>query len=88
MTPHPPKDEVFGELRRVLASEFGFEEAALTPATRVIEDLDLDSIDFVDMAVALEVRLGQKLKEDDLGNIRTLQDVVDVIDRKLHGASG
>ena len=86
--PGSSKDEVFSELRRVLATEFGFDETVLTPATRVIDDLDLDSIDFVDMAVALEVRLGRKLKEDDLGRIRTLQDVVDVIERKLHDPTG
>ncbi len=84
----PSKDDLFEELRRVLATEFGFENHVLTPATRVVDDLDLDSIDFVDMAVALESRLGQKLKEDDLGRIRTLQDIVDVIDGKLHGATG
>lgn len=79
----PGKTAILEELRTVFAAEFGLEEAALQPGTRVVEDLDLDSIDFVDMAVALEVRLGQKLKEDDLRNIRTLQDIVDIIDEKL-----
>lgn len=86
--PRPTKDALFEELRRVLATEFGFEDRELTPATHVVDDLDLDSIDFVDMAVALESRLGQKLKEDDLVRIRTLQDIVDVIDGKLQGAAG
>ena len=79
----PGKAAILEELRPVFAAEFGLDAAALQPGTRVVEDLDLDSIDFVDMAVALEVRLGQKLKEDDLRNIRTLQDIVDVIDEKL-----
>jgi acyl carrier protein len=79
----PRKDEIFRELQTVFASEFGFDAAALTPGTRVMEDLDLDSIDFVDMAVALEVRIGHKLKEEDVTRIRTLQDIVDVIDAKL-----
>jgi acyl carrier protein len=83
----PGKDAILKELRSVFAAEFGLEESALQPGTRVVEDLDLDSIDFVDMAVALEVRLGQKLKEDDLRNIRTLQDIVDVIDEKLQSAT-
>jgi len=81
----PSKDEVFDELRKVFASEFGFVEETLTPETRVVQDLDLDSIDFVDMAVALETRLGRKLKEEDLGHIRTLGDVVDVIHARLRG---
>ena len=77
------KDEIFRELCTVFAAEFGFDEASLTPSTRVIDDLDLDSIDFVDMAVALEVRIGHKLAEDEVTRIRTLQDIVDVIDAKI-----
>lgn len=73
------KDDVFAELRTVFATEFGFAESTLAPETHIVRDLDLDSIDFVDMAVALEARLGRKLKEEDLGRIRTLQDIVDVI---------
>ena len=88
ITGSPGKDAIFRELRAVFAAEFGFDEAALVPGTRVVEDLDLDSIDFVDMAVALESRTGQKLKEQDLGKIRTLQDIVDVIDGKLRDPAG
>ena len=77
------KEEIFSELRTIFAAEFGFEGAALTLETRIVDDLDLDSIDFVDMAVALEVRLGRKLQEADLGGMRTLQDIVDVIHAKL-----
>jgi acyl carrier protein len=85
-TSGPDKAEIFRELRAVFAAEFGFEESALTPATRVVEDLELDSIDFVDMAVALEVRIGRKLLEADFDEIRTLQDIVDVIESKLRDA--
>ena len=83
MAADPRKDEIFRELRVMFSAEFGFDEATLTPSTRVIDDLDLDSIDFVDMAVALEVRIGHKLAEDEVTRIRTLQDIVDVIDAKL-----
>jgi acyl carrier protein len=83
----PSKEAIFAELQRVFSEEFGFAESTLLPETRIVDDLDLDSIDFVDMAVALEVRLGPKFLEDDLTNLRTLRDVVDIIHVKLSGAA-
>ena len=81
--PGPSKAEVYEQLKAVLVAEFGFRAEQLEPATHLVKDLDLDSIDWVDMAVALEEKTGQELAEDDMASIRTLQDVVDVLHRKL-----
>ena len=81
--PAPSKTEVYERLKEVLVAEFGFEAAELGPTTELVKDLDLDSIDWINMAVALEVRTGRKLQEEDLASIRTVQDVVDVIHRRL-----
>ena len=82
-TPVPSKTEVYERLKEVLVEEFGFEDRQIQPTTELVNDLDLDSIDWINMAVALEVRTGRKLQEADLGAIRTIQDVVDVIHRRL-----
>ena len=82
-TPAPSKSEVYQRLRDVLVQEFGFTEAQILPTTELVNDLDLDSIDWINMAVALEVRTGRKLQEEDLASIRTIQDVVDVIHHRL-----
>jgi acyl carrier protein len=77
------KAEVFEQLKDVLVAEFGLRDDQLQPTAHLVDDLDLDSIDWIDMAVALEARTGRKLKEQDLAAIRTLQDVVDLVHRKL-----
>jgi acyl carrier protein len=77
------KSDVYDRLRDVLVGEFGLSLEQLTPGARLVEDLDLDSIDWIDMAVALETRTGQELDEREFTSIRTLQDVVDVLHRKL-----
>ncbi len=79
----PSKTEVYENLKQVLIEEFGFDDAQIQPTTRLVDDLDLDSIDWINMAVALEVRTGRKLQEQDLGGIRTIQDVVDVVHQRL-----
>jgi len=77
------KDQVYERLKEVLISEFGFRSEQIAPGAHLVNDLDLDSIDWIDMAVALEARTGRELKEQELASIRTVQDVVDVIHRKL-----
>jgi len=81
--PGPSQSEVYECLKRVLVEEFGFSDDRIEPTTELVADLDLDSIDWINMAVALEVRTGRKLKEEDLASIRTVQDAVDIIHRRL-----
>ena len=81
--PAAEKAELYERLIEVLVGEFGLKADALRPDAHLMNDLDLDSIDWIDMAVALEARSGHELLERDLASIWTLQDVVDVIHRKL-----
>jgi acyl carrier protein len=79
----PTKAEVYEALKAVLMEDFGFRAEQIQPTAHLVNDLDLDSIDWINMAVALETRTGRKLAEEDLGAIRTVQDVVDVVHRRL-----
>src|SRR5262245_36341728 len=78
--------EVYEGVRALLIADFGVRGEQVAPSARLVEDLDLDSVDWIDMAVALEVQMGQELDEEDLGAIRTVEDVVDVIFRRLQAS--
>ena len=73
------KEEIISAIADVLVSEFECDRAALTPEARLFEDLDLDSIDAVDLVVRLQNMTGFKVKAEDFKSIRTLGDVADVI---------
>jgi acyl carrier protein len=75
----PTKEGVLVELRTVMKSELGVSGEKVELSTHLIDDLDLDSIDFVDLAVSLEESIGLALEEEELKSIRTVQDAVDVI---------
>ena len=77
------KDEVFEKLKEVLTTGFGLGREQLAPTARLVEDLDLDSLDSFDLMVRLEQETGEEIKEDELKSIQTIQDIVDVIHRKL-----
>ena len=75
------KDEILEKISAVLADEFEIDAAKLTPDARLVEDLDLDSIDAVDLIVRLQQATGIKVKAEDFKSIRTLGDVVEVTAR-------
>ena len=52
-------------------------EEDITLEARLSEDLDLDSIDAVDLVVKLQEMTGQRIKPDDFKSVRTVQDVVE-----------
>ena len=51
----------------------------MTRESRLVEDLDLDSIDAVDMIVHLQNMIGRRIKPEAFKSVRTVGDVIDVI---------
>ena len=81
------KDEIFNHVKNILSKEFEIDEKKLTPNALLIEDLDLDSIDAVDLVVRLQKIIGCKVEPDDFKQIRTLQDMVDSVEKIVNKAN-
>jgi acyl carrier protein len=62
--------------------EFGEERENLTPTAR-FEDLDVDSLDLVELAQIVEDEYGVEIADSDLDKIETVNDVVDLINSRL-----
>ena len=77
--------EIIDELRKTMSEMFEIEPASITLESRLFEDLDLDSIDAIDMAVKLQELTGRRVDETALRKIRTVEDVVDLIERLFAG---
>ena len=73
------RDEILARLRALMQDRFEVEPARVQPETRLVEDLDLDSIDAIDMAVELQGWTGVPLAEEALRAVRTVNDVVAMI---------
>lgn len=73
------KQEILEKLRTALIEEFGMEESKVVPEARLYEDLELDSIDAVDLIVKLKSMLPRNVDPEVFKTVRTLQDVVDAI---------
>jgi acyl carrier protein len=80
------KEEILARVREILAESFELEPDAIRPDAHLIDDLDLDSIDAIDLAVSLEEETGLDVSEDELREIRRVQDVVELIHGRLQSA--
>jgi Acyl carrier protein len=77
------QNAVYHEVSALLVRLFEIDPAAITPEARLYEDLELDSIDAVDMIVQLQKKTGKKIKPEEFKAVRTVQDVVDAVERLL-----
>ncbi len=80
------RDEVLLGLQRVMGELFELPADAIHLDAHLINDLDLDSIDAIDMAVRLQEMTGRRLAEEELRSVRTVADVVEVVYRHLQVA--
>lgn len=79
------KDQLFQRIASILHDTFGIAPEKVTPGARLGEDLDIDSIDAVDLIVQLKPLLGGNLKPEAFRSVRTVQDVVDALYAMMHG---
>lgn len=77
------KNEIYQEITGLLVKLFELDADDITPESRLYEDLELDSIDAVDMVVHLQKRIGRKIKPEIFKSVRTVQDVVDAVDQLI-----
>lgn len=70
---HP---EIIDKTNQVFIEEFEIEPDALAPEKQIFEDLGLDSLDVVDLVVALQTKFKVKIRDDErIREIRTLEDI-------------
>ena len=73
-------DEVKNKVVEVLSTEFGIEVEKIVPEANFRDDLDIDSLDAVDMIVLLEEQTNTKFKTLDLMKIKTVQDLHNLVE--------
>ena len=73
------KDEILARVRDIMAETFELDRERVVPTARLYEDLELDSIDALDMVVKLQELIARRVDEQELRSLRTVSDVVDMV---------
>lgn len=82
------RDEIFEHLKSVLVELFELDPAKIEPGASLRDDLDIDSIDAVDLVLKLKELTGRKIQPEAFKNVRTVGDVVDALERLMAGSPG
>ena len=73
------QEQLIQHINQVFIDKFELAPEDLTPEKRIFEDLELDSLDIVDLVAGLQHTFGIPLRENkDLLQVRTLQDIYDL----------
>ena len=70
----------FEKIKEMIVEKLGISADKVTPESEIIKDLGADSLDLVEMLLALEENFGVTVEDDQTENIKTVQDIVDLID--------
>ncbi len=69
-------EAILDRLREVLRDTFEIDPARVTPTAQLFTDLELDSIDAVDLAIQVQEMTGMRIKPEDFKSVRTVGDVI------------
>lgn len=77
-------EDILSRLRDVLHDTFEIEPLRVNPDAHLFTDLELDSIDAVDLAIQVQEMTGMRIKPEDFKSVRTVGDVVATVQALLH----
>jgi len=81
------KTEILARMVEILHETFDIAPEKVRPESHLYHDLDIDSIDAVDLVVRLKPLVGRRLQPEAFKSVRTVQDVVDALHGLMHDAA-
>ena len=77
---------IFNKLKALIAEQLGVDADTITLEAAFVEDLGVDSLDLVELSMALEDEFGiEEMSEEDMANIKTVGDLVEYLGKHLDG---
>ena len=77
------EQEIFGKVRKMVATQLGKPEEEVSPEASFIEDLGADSLDLVELVMAMEDEFGLEVSDEDAERMITVQDAINyILERK------
>ena len=77
---------IFNKLKALIAEQLSVNPDDITLEAAFVEDLGVDSLDLVELSMALEEEFGiEEMSEEDMANIKTVGDLVEYLGKHLDG---
>jgi acyl carrier protein len=78
------REQILSMVKTILVNEFEIDEVDIVPETNIYEDLDIDSIDVVDLVVRLRAETGRSIEPDNFKQVKTIDDLLDALDKVIN----
>jgi acyl carrier protein len=75
-------------LREIMAARLGLPAEQLVPEARLVEDLGLDSLDAVELAISVERKFDIEVPEEELAKLKTVADMVALVESRVQQTPG
>ena len=79
------KKEVVEKVRQIVSEQLGVDEAEVTPSASFVDDLGADSLDQVELVMALEEAFNLEVGDEDAEKILTVQSAIDYVEKHAKG---
>jgi acyl carrier protein len=73
------KEDVVETMKEVLSSELNVDQDKVTVDARFKEDLDADSLELVEVVMALEEKFGIEIQDDEVAGLKTVGEAVELV---------
>ncbi len=70
------------QIKKVLVDAINVDEEAVTPEAKLNDDLGIDSLAAVELALELETEFDVRIEDEELAKLETVQDIIDIIEAK------
>lgn len=87
MVSNAANEEIFRRFRQILAKKLKMKESQISKESRLTDDIGVDSVDFWEIIAKVEQEFGIDVKDKDVKEVNTVQDVVDVLKEKVGNPS-
>lgn len=81
------EEQIFEQVRQVLVRLFELAPEKVTQDARLYDDLDIDSLDAIDLILELKALTGRKVQPEQFRHVRTVRDVVGAVSALMHDES-
>ena len=73
------KEQLYSNIRRILVEQFDVKEESISMDANLYEELQIDSIDAVDLLVQLKELTGERVSPETFKDVRTIRDVINAL---------
>ena len=81
------RDEIISRINTFLEADFEVDPESIVPQAGLKETLDLDSLDYIDLVVAIERSFGFKVNPEDFQTMHTIEDFYSYVESKMGAVS-